>query len=179
MKPYATVPLTAKPNAGVPPLENGKTVFDMEAKVFAALSRKLAAAGANMLGGCCGTTPEHIKKLAQITAGIKPKPPLRKSIAALSSARGFLLLENNKPLFIVGERINPTGKKALQQELLEGKTSLIRQMALDQQNQGAALLDVNVGQPGINEVKTIKTIIGLLSTVSKLPLVIDSSNIET
>src|SRR4030043_151325 len=179
MKPYATVPLTAKPNAGVPRLENGKTVFDMEAKAFAAFGRKLAAAGANMLGGCCGTTPEHIKKLAQITAGIKPKPPLIKSISALSSARRFLLLDKNKPLFIVGERINPTGKKALQQELMEGKTSIIRQMALEQEKQGASLLDINIGQPGIDEVKTIKTIIGLLSTVSKLPLVIDSSNIET
>ncbi|OGP67151.1 MAG: 5-methyltetrahydrofolate--homocysteine methyltransferase [Deltaproteobacteria bacterium RBG_16_44_11] len=179
MKPYATVPLTAKPNAGVPRLENGKTVFDMEAKAFAAFGRKLAAAGANMLGGCCGTTPEHIKKLAQITAGIKPKPPLIKSISALSSARRFLLLDKNKPLFIVGERINPTGKKALQQELMEGKTSLIRQMALEQEKQGASLLDINIGQPGIDEVKTIKTVVGLLSTVSRLPLVIDSSRIET
>lgn len=179
MKPYATVPLMAKPNAGIPRLENGKTIFDMEAKVFAAFGRKLAAAGANMLGGCCGTTPEHIKKLAQITAGIKPKPPRLKSISALSSARGFLLLDKNKLLFIVGERINPTGKKALQQELMEGKTSIIRQMAMEQEKQGASLLDVNIGQHGIDEVKTIKTVIGLLSMVSRLPLVIDSSRIET
>ncbi len=179
MKPYAKVPLVAKPNAGIPRLEGMKTVFDMQAKEFAAASRKLAVAGASLLGGCCGTTPEHIKTLARSIANIKPKPPRVKSLSALSSARGFLLLENNKPLVIIGERINPTGKKALQQELLEGKTSLIRQMALDQQSQGAALLDVNVGQPGIDEVKTIKKIVSLLSGMSTLPLVIDSSRIET
>ena len=179
MKTYAKVPLLAKPNSGIPRLEGMKTVFDMQAKEFSATSRKLGTAGANLLGGCCGTTPEHIKMLVRSAAKIKPKPPRVKSLAAVSSARGFLLLENNKPLVVVGERINPTGKKALQQELLEGKTSLIRQMALDQQNQGAAMLDVNVGQPGIDEVKTIKKIVGLLSGVSPLPLVIDSSRVET
>jgi 5-methyltetrahydrofolate--homocysteine methyltransferase len=179
MKPYATVPLVAKPNAGVPRLEDGKTIFDMDAGTFASFGRKLAAAGANMLGGCCGTTPAHIKKLAQITAKIKPKTPRRKSIAALSSARGFLHLGENQSLLIVGERINPTGKKSLQQELSEGKTSILRQMALEQEKQGANLLDVNVGQPGIDEVEAIKTAINLLTTVSKLPLVVDSSRIET
>ena len=179
MKPYATVPLIAKPNAGVPRLEDGKTIFDMDAGTFASFGRKLAAAGANMLGGCCGTTPAHIKKLARITANIKPRPPRRKSIAALSSARGFLHIGENQPLLIVGERINPTGKKSLQQELSAGKTSILRQMALEQEMQGANLLDVNVGQPGIDEVETIKKAISLLTTVSKLPLVIDSSRIET
>jgi 5-methyltetrahydrofolate--homocysteine methyltransferase len=178
MKPYATVPLVAKPNAGVPHLEDGKTIFDMDAGTFASFGRKLAAAGANMLGGCCGTTPAHIKKLAQITAQIKPKAPRRKSIAALSSARGFLHFGENQSLLIVGERINPTGKKLLQQEFSEGKTAILRQMALEQEKQGASLLDVNVGQPGIDEVKTIKTAISLLTTVSKLPLVIDSPRIE-
>ncbi|MGD0022158.1 MAG: homocysteine S-methyltransferase family protein [Smithellaceae bacterium] len=179
MKPYATVPLVAKPNAGVPRLEGGKTIFDMDAGTFAFFGRKLAAAGANMLGGCCGTTPAHIKKLAQITANIKPKAPRRKSISALSSARGFLHFDGNQSLLIVGERINPTGKKSFQQELSEGKTSILRQMALEQEKQGANLLDVNVGQPGIDEVETIEKAISLLTTASKLPLVIDSSRIET
>jgi 5-methyltetrahydrofolate--homocysteine methyltransferase len=179
MKPYATVPLVAKPNAGVPRLEGGKTIFEMDAKAFAYFGRKLAQAGANMLGGCCGTTPEHIRELAKATAKIKPCLPQRKSISALSSARGFVHLAENQPLFIVGERINPTGKKALQQELIEGKMSIIRQMALDQENQGANLLDINVGQPGIDEVKTIKEVISLLSTTTRLPLVIDSSNVKT
>ncbi len=179
MKPYATVPLVAKPNAGVPRLEGGETIFEMDAKTFASFGRNLAKAGANMLGGCCGTTPVHIRELARAIAVTKPKLPAKKSISALSSARGFLHFSENQPLFIVGERINPTGKKSLQQELTEGKMSIIRQMAAEQENQGANLLDINVGQPGIDEVKTIKEVIGLLTTTTKLPLAVDSSNIKT
>ena len=179
MKPYATVPLVAKPNAGVPRLEGRETIFEMDAQTFASFGRNLAKTGANMLGGCCGTTPVHIRELARAIAVIKPKLPVKKSISALSSARGFLHFTENQPLFIVGERINPTGKKSLQQELTEGKMSIIRQMAAEQENQGANLLDINVGQPGIDEVKTIKEVIGLLTTTSKLPLAMDSSNIKT
>jgi len=179
MKPYAKVPLLAKPNAGIPRLEGLKTVFDMDAKTFAGHARKLVSAGANLLGGCCGTTPEHISALKKVISGRKPVKPHRASIAAFSSSRSFLHLEENQPLFIIGERINPTGKKALQEELLEGKLSIIRQMAQEQEKQGASLLDVNVGQPGIDEVKTIKKVISLLSTSSRLPLVIDSSRVET
>lgn len=179
MKPYATVPLLAKPNAGMPLLKNGETVFEMNAKTFAAFSVKLVAAGANLLGGCCGTTPEHIRALKKSVERKKPVLPRIQSICALSSARDFLEIRENEPLYLIGERINPTGKKALQQELLEGKLSIIRQMAQEQEAQGAALLDVNIGQPGIDEMQTIKNIIGLLSTTSSLPLVIDSSRIET
>lgn len=179
MKPYATVPLLAKPNAGMPRLDGSKTVFDMDAKTFAAHAKKLAAAGANLLGGCCGTTPEHIAALAEAVGNRKPVKPRRLSLSALSSARSFLHLDEHQPLFVIGERINPTGKKALQQELTEGKLSLIRQMAHEQAAQGASLLDVNIGQPGIDEVDTIKKVIGLLATSSRLPLVIDSSKVET
>ena len=179
MKPYATVPLLAKPNAGVPRLEGGKTVFEMDATTFASFGRQLVKAGANMIGGCCGTTPSHIQKLARAVARVKPVLPLKKAIGALSSARGFLHFADNHPLFIAGERINPTGKKALQQELAEGKLSIVRQLAQEQEKQGAHLLDVNVGQPGIDEVKTIRAVISLLSTVTKVPLMVDSSRIET
>jgi len=103
---------------------------------------------------------------------------LRKSISALSSSRAFVNLSENQPLLIVGERINPTGKKALQQELLDGKFSIIRQMAMEQEQQGATLLDVNVGYPGIDESRKIQEVISLLSTITKLPLVVDSSNIS-
>lgn len=179
MKPYAKVPLVAKPNAGMPRLENGKTIFDMDAATFGAWGAKLARAGANMIGGCCGTTPLHIKELADVLVSSRPVAPVRKSIGALTSSRSYLLLEANKPLCIAGERINPTGKKALQQELQEGKTTIIRQMAAEQEKQGAQLLDVNVGQPGIDEVATIKSVIGLLTTITKLPLIVDSAKIET
>jgi len=179
MKPYATVPLLAKPNAGMPRLVGLSTVFDMDAQSFAAFGRNLVAAGASFLGGCCGTTPEHIEALAKAVGKRKPVLPRKKSLSALSSARGFLPLLDTEPLYLVGERINPTGKKALQQELTEGKLTIIRQMAQEQEAQGASLLDVNIGQPGIDELKTIRNVIGLLSTVSRLPLVIDSSRVET
>jgi len=139
MKPYATVPLVAKPNAGLPRLEGLKTVFDMDAKTFAASAKKLIAAGANLLGGCCGTTPAHIAALAGAVGKRKPAKPRRTSLAALSSARSHLPLDEDQPLLVVGERINPTGKKALQQELMEGKLSIIRQMAQEQEIQGASL----------------------------------------
>jgi len=178
MKPYATVPLLAKPNAGMPQLENGRTFFEMDAKTFAFHGRALVKAGANFIGGCCGTTPVHIRELAKVTKKVKPLLPLRKSISALSSSRAFVNLSENQPLLIVGERINPTGKKALQQELLDGKFSIIRQMAMEQEQQGATLLDVNVGYPGIDESRKIQEVISLLSTITKLPLVVDSSNIS-
>jgi len=179
MRPFATVPLLAKPNAGMPRLDGVKTVFDMDARTFAGHCRKLVRAGASLVGGCCGTTPEHITALVGAAGGKKPPVPRRASLAALSSARGFVHLEKNKPLFIIGERINPTGKKALQQELVEGKLGIIRKMAQEQEQQGASVLDVNVGQPGIDEVQTIKNVIGLLASSSRLPLVIDSSRVET
>lgn len=178
MKPYATVPLLAKPNAGMPKLENGKTVFEMDPKTFTSFGRTLVKAGANGIGGCCGTTPAHIRELAKATGRLKPVPPLRKSLGALSSARGFLLFADQQPLVIAGERINPTGKKALQQELIEGKFSIIRQMALEQEQQGAHLLDVNVGHPGVDEPRKIREVISLLATITTLPLAVDSSNVE-
>jgi len=178
MKPYATVPLLAKPNAGMPKLQDGKTIFEMDPKAFAAFGRALVKAGANLVGGCCGTTPAHIRELAKATGRMKPAPPARKSLGALSSARSFLLFEENQPLVIAGERINPTGKKALQQELIEGRFSLIRRTALEQEQQGAHLLDVNVGHPGVDEPRKIREVISLLSTLTKLPLAVDSSSIE-
>jgi len=105
--------------------------------------------------------------------------PVRKSISAVSSARAFKIFDESSPLLIIGERINPTGKKALQQELLDGKMNIVRQMAREQEAQGADLLDVNVGVHKIDEVDTIKKVISVLSTGTALPLVIDSPNMET
>jgi 5-methyltetrahydrofolate--homocysteine methyltransferase len=179
MKPYATVPLVAKPNAGMPKLSGGKTVFDMDAGTFASFGKRFVSAGINLLGGCCGTTPEHIRALKTNLSDYKPLLPLRKSIGAVSSARRALIFKPDNPLMIVGERINPTGKKMLQQELLEGKTSLVRQFAKEQEKQGADLLDVNVGVPGIEETDAVKAVCHLLSTITDIPLVIDSSRIDT
>jgi 5-methyltetrahydrofolate--homocysteine methyltransferase len=179
MKPYATVPLAAKPNAGLPRLLGGKTVFDMSAAEFAPYGRPLAEAGVNLMGGCCGTMPAHIAALRQASLTEQPMAPCRKGLAALSSSRRHRILDPMKPLCVVGERLNPTGKKALQQELLEGRMTLVRQIAREQEQQGADLLDVNVGVPGLDEVKTIRQIVNLLAAGTALPLVIDSPKVET
>ncbi len=179
MKPLATVPLVAKPNAGMPRLAGRETFFDMSPPDFAAFGKSLAEAGVNLIGGCCGTTPEHIAALKRSLAKTSPLLPRLRSVSAVSSSRHHRVLDPDKPLMIVGERINPTGKIILQQELREGKMTLVRQMAGEQERQGADLLDVNVGAPGIDEVKTIRQVIGLMSAATALPLVIDSPRVET
>ena len=179
MKEYATVPLVAKPNAGIPVLIGEKTVFRMTPGRFASLAGKFAAAGVNMMGGCCGTTLGHIVGLKRALSGVKPAMPSRSSLSAVSSARGAVLFGNNRPLRIVGERINPTGKKTLQAELSRGNTGMVRRMAREQEAGGAHLLDVNVGMPGIDEKETMKKVVLDLSVATALPLVIDSPNPET
>ena len=178
MKPYATVPLVAKPNAGLPRLVDGRTVFDMEPSDFAHHARPLAEAGVNLLGGCCGTTPDHIRAVAGAVKGLTPIEPQISSFSGLSSARGHLLLKPGAPLAIIGERINPTGKKAMQAELKDGKLGMVRQFAQDQEKAGASLLDVNVGAPGIDEAAVIRSAISLLATITDLPLSIDSARVE-
>ncbi len=176
MKPYATVPLIAKPNAGLPRLAGNNTVFDMDFQTFASQTKICAVRGANIIGGCCGTTPGHIRELKKVLEKENPQPVRQKSISALSSARQAVLLEKKQTVYIVGERINPTGKKALQQELKSGTFSLVRQMVKEQTAQKADLLDVNMGLPGGDEQELMNRAISLLSTITPLPLVIDSSD---
>lgn len=176
MKPYAKVPLAAKPNAGIPELADGKIKFNMTAKEFAGFSREFVLKGANMVGGCCGTTPGFIRELKKKIHNRKPLMPFKKSIGALSSVRKTVFIEKNKPLIIIGEGINPTGKKTLQKELCEGKMSLVQNLAKRQEDAGASVLDVNAGSPGIDEVKILRKIIGMLAVKNRLPLSIDSVN---
>jgi len=178
MKPYAKVPLIAKPNAGMPKLVKGKTSFDMSPERFASFAKELVSAGVGLLGGCCGTTPEHIKKVKRKVSGLKPALPSKKIPSVLSSARKSVILKDKKSFTIIGEAINPTGKKGFQKELRQGKTSLIRHLAREQEKAGALLLDVNVGTAGIDETKTLKSVINMLAVNSSLPLVIDSSRVE-
>lgn len=177
MAPYAAVPLVAKPNAGVPKLVDNRTVFNMDAATFGAHCRSLASAGAGVMGGCCGTTPEHIRALKKAVRNIKPRRQLKQIPAALSSARSFVALDRKK-FCMVGEKINPTGKKKLQAELMSGNFSLVRQFAKEQEAQGAGLLDVNMGVPGADEKKLLTQAISILSIATDLPLVIDSSNAD-
>ncbi len=179
LKPYARVPLAAKPNAGMPVLQNGKTVFRMGADEFASYGRELALAGANLIGGCCGTTPEHITALSGVLRDIPPKPVNGRNISALSSSQRALFIAPDDGLHIIGERINPTGKKKLQQELAAGSFGLVQRMAREQARDGASLLDINAGMPGIDESSVLRQIIKLVSIKSPLPLVIDSSQPES
>ncbi len=178
MKPYARVPLVAKPNAGLPRLKDGKTFFDMGPREFAGFARGFVEAGANLLGGCCGTTPEHIRALSQECSSLKPEPPRVKSISALSSHGRTVFLERGAPLTVIGERINPTGKKALQEELRRGAFSLVSSFAREQVIRGASILDVNVGMPGIDEKEVLPRAVRQLSLSTDAPLCIDTSRLD-
>jgi len=176
MKPYAVVPLAAKPNAGIPRLVDRNTVFDMSAKEFGVYGREFVLKGANLVGGCCGTTPRHISELKKKAKYKTPAAPVRESLSAVSSARTSIVFEKDKPCAVIGERINPTGKKDLHAELLAGKWSLVRNLAREQEAHNADMLDVNVGIPDTDEKKVMQQAINLLSAQSRLPLVIDSAN---
>ncbi len=179
IKPYSKIPIFAKPNAGLPKLVNGKSYFEMQAAEFCTFAGPFADAGVNLLGGCCGTSPEYIALTAKQLKNVKPiilknKP----SFSAVTSARKTVFFGPEFPLTIIGERINPTGKKQLQTELKEGKTAEIRRFAEEQAAAGAKILDVNTGMPGIDEKVAMTQTIELLSNLSELPLCIDSSSPE-
>lgn len=176
MKPYARVPLLAKPNAGLPRLINGVTVFDMDAPEFAGYAQVLINAGASFLGGCCGTSPDYIRELKNKTAGQSRPVSLSPVFSGVTSARKTVFFGSDHPVKVVGERINPTGKKKLQEELKNGLTQEVRRLAMEQTQNGAEILDVNVGMPGIDEKQTMAEITTLLSNFSDAPLCLDSSS---
>ena len=178
MKPYSTVPLLAKPNAGQPKLIDGKTVFNMGPEEYAAYFPRLIEAGANLLGGCCGSSPAHIAAVVQTVKSLRPTPPPHTAISALSSAQEAVLLGGDNPFAVIGERINPTGKKKLQAELREGRLGTVRQFALEQARAGAAILDVNMGLSGIDERGMMLEAVKLLSPLTRAPLCLDSSSPE-
>ena len=178
MQKYATIPILAKPNAGLPELEDGRTVYKTTPEEFAAVGVQLVAAGASILGGCCGTTPAHIKALHEAVAGCTIKEPLTKARRMLTSERSHVEISLDGNFMVIGERINPTGKKKLQAELREGSLNLVRTMALEQEENGAKILDINMGMNGIDEKDMmLKTIYEVTSTVD-CPLCIDSSHVD-
>lgn len=178
MKEYATVPIIAKPNAGIPVLQDGTTIYPMEAKEFSEYGKLLVEAGAGILGGCCGTTPMHIKKLKEQTKEIIVPAINKKKKRLLTSERKTVEIELDGPFMVVGERINPTGKKMLQEELKEGKLDLVLQMAEEQEENGADILDINMGMNGINEKEMMLNVITEVSNAVNLPLCIDSSHVD-
>ena len=178
MKEYAEVPIMVKPNAGLPELVDGETVYPMDAEEFASWGPAFVEAGAGLLGGCCGTTPEHIRRLAETVNDLAVLPPDNRHPAMLASERKSqeILLDGN--FLIIGERINPTGKKKLQQELREGRLHMVEEMAEQQEEMGAHILDINMGTNGIDEKEMMLKAIQKVTMVSDLPLCIDTSYVE-
>lgn len=178
MKAYANVPIIAKPNAGMPELVEGETVYTMTPEEFADAGQRLVEAGAGVLGGCCGTTPEHIMALARRVKMMEAPEVNVQKRRLLSSERKTLELDLNGPFQVVGERINPTGKKRLQEELRNGSMELVLEMAEEQAEQGAAILDVNMGMNGIDEKEMMLKTIQVVGDAVNLPLCIDSSYVD-
>ncbi len=173
---YSSLPVIVKPNAGLPKTRGGKTVYDISAGEFAEEMEKIVRKGALAVGGCCGTTPEHVRLLAGRCAGIKVTPPQRKARTVVSSYGKAVLFGGRS--IIIGERINPTGKKKLKAALKTHDVDYILKEAIMQEDQGAHILDVNVGLPGIDETEMMKEAVESLQGVTGLPLQIDTVDMK-
>ncbi len=170
----ASVPLIMKPNAGLPRLVGGNTVYDVDSRDFAEAALLLYEAGASVIGGCCGTTPEYIAAVKKAISGKAVRPVLKKEKSVISSYTHALSF-GEKPV-LIGERINPTGKKQLKAALISNNLDYILKEAVSQEERGAHALDVNAGLPEINECEMLPKIIREVQSVTDLPLQIDTSD---
>lgn len=170
----SNIPVCINPNAGLPVSINGITMYDIDAKEFSEYAEKFAYMGVSVLGGCCGTTPEHIKMVAQKVAGRKIKPKNHTKRTLVSSYTKVVEI-GNKPI-IIGERINPTGKPMLKKALHDNDFEFICREGISQTEAGADILDVNVGLPEIDEVSAMDQAITMLQGITDTPLQIDTSN---
>lgn len=175
---HATCPISVQPNAGMPELINGKTVFPMTPQEMAAWAPKLVAAGASFIGGCCGTTPAHIQAVRNALQGLHVTRTTRQrtSSVALTSRSRTVYIGQSQPTTIIGERINPTGRKALAAEIKAGNFFSVKKEALGQVAAGAAILDVNMGVPGIDPCIAMTTAFHELSMLVDVPLAIDTTD---
>ena len=178
MVEYANIPVLAKPNAGLPELVDEVTVYNTTPEEFAAVGKRLVEEGACIVGGCCGTTPEHIRALAEAVKDIPLKKINQRHRRVVTSERKTAEIDLDGQFLVVGERINPTGKKKLQAELKEGNLDLVRSMARAQEENGAAILDVNMGMNGIDEKQMMLDVIYEVSAMVDCPLCIDSSHVD-
>ncbi|MEA4923136.1 MAG: homocysteine S-methyltransferase family protein [Eubacteriaceae bacterium] len=170
------LPVIVTPNAGLPHEENGRTVFDLDPAGFADEMEKIADAGPFILGGCCGTTPAHMKAMTSRLKGRMPSPIVPKHTTLISSYTHAV--EIGHPSTIIGEKINPTGNKALAKALRADDISAVASLAVKEKNAGAQVLDVNVGLPDIDEPTVLPGAIEKIQEITDLPLVIDCSNAE-
>ena len=174
MARYASIPLVITPNAGLPRSENGKTVYDVGPEEFAEDMEEIINMGAWMAGGCCGTTPAHIKALTERCSGITPKPLTDKDYTIVTSYSTAVKL-GGRPV-IIGERINPTGKSKFKQALRDNNMEYILEEGVKQADSGAHILDVNVGLPEIDEPAMMRRTVYELQSVLPLPLQIDTTD---
>lgn len=168
----SSIPIMAQPNAGLPVIENGKTVYSVSPSLFASQMHKIACLGTSVLGGCCGTTPDHIRAMIENTSDCLPHITQNNATIVTSYSRAVCL--DMRPV-IIGERINPTGKKKFKQALVDNDISYILNEAITQKEHGADILDVNVGLPEINEKDMMESAVKAIQATVNLPLQIDSS----
>lgn len=172
----ASVPVIVNPNAGLPRSEGGKTVYDIDEKQFASVMEEIADLGVHVLGGCCGTTPEHIRGLVKLCKDKEQIIPEEKNRTVVSSYTHAVVIDQDP--VIIGERINPTGKSKFKQALKDHNLEYILQEGVVQQDHGAHILDVNVGLPGIDEPQMMEDVVRELQSVIDLPLQIDTSDLK-
>lgn len=171
----SSIPIMAQPNAGLPQIVDGKTVYDVDPEQFGEECERIAKCGASVIGGCCGTTPDHIKALIERCGSYSPIVEEKDFTAAASYSKAVYL--DDRPI-IIGERINPTGKKKFKEALREGDVDYIVNEAFKQRDAGAHILDVNVGLPEIDECSMMERAVKAVSAAVNLPLQIDSSDPE-
>ncbi len=171
----ASVPVIVNPNAGLPRSEGGRTVYDIDAERFAAAVSELVDMGARVVGGCCGTTPEHIRRVVELCRDKRPVPVTKKHRTVISSFAQAVVIGRDP--VIIGERINPTGKSKFKQALRDHNLEYILQEGVTQQEHGAHVLDVNVGLPEIDEPAMMEEVVRELQSIIDLPLQIDTSDV--
>ena len=172
----SSTPVLVNPNAGLPRSENGKTVYDVDPKDFAAVMKEIVKMGAVITGGCCGTTPDHIHAMVELTKDIPVLMPEKKHRTVISSYSQAVVFD--KKTIIIGERINPTGKSKFKQALRDHNLEYILREGVTQQDNGADVLDVNVGLPEIDEPSMMEDVVKELQAVIDLPLQLDTSSAE-
>ena len=172
LRRYTSLPIIVKPNAGLPKQKNGETYYDVEPDEFARIMQEVVKEGACVIGGCCGTTPEHIKKLVEECKEL-PLREIEKKHDTIVSSYGQAVILDDMPR-IIGERIHPTGKKKFKEALKNEDMDYILKEAITQQDKGAHILDVNVGLPDIDEVAMMEKVVKELQSVTSLPLQIDT-----
>ena len=174
MSQASSTPIMVNPNAGLPTFVDGQAHYSIDADAFSDIAIEIANRGANILGGCCGTDPEYIQKLVEKTKDIQLNQNIKKDITVVSSYTSTV--EIGKIAVIIGERINPTGKPRFQEALRKNDLNYILKIAIEQEDAGAHILDVNVGLPDIDEAGMMRSVVTAVQSVSSLPLQLDSGN---